>query len=75
MTEFHLDEYGLETERKLGFWGANLRECAREFEQAKVFDGLAIYEAEQETEVLFGQSPMEKLPASVLSLRPGAFYT
>ena len=36
------------------FWGADLRECVHKFEQAEVFDGLTIYEAEQEIEVQFG---------------------
>ena len=54
MTELYLNEYGCEPERELAFWGADLRECVHKFEQAEVFDGLTIYKAEQEIEVLFG---------------------
>ncbi len=34
--------------------GKNFRECVEQFENAKIFDGLTIYEAESEIEVLFG---------------------
>ena len=34
--------------------GKNFRECFKQFEKAPVFDGMTIYEAEQEIEVLFG---------------------
>lgn len=54
ITELHLDEYGCGAEKQLGFWGADLSECVQNFEKAKVFDGLTIYEAEQEIEILFG---------------------
>ena len=54
MTELYLHEYGCGPEREFGFWGADLRECVHKFEAAKVFDGLTIYEAGQEIEVLFG---------------------
>ena len=54
MTELYLNEYGCEPEREFAFQGADLLECVHEFEQARVFGGLTIYEAEQEIEVLFG---------------------
>lgn len=34
--------------------GKNNEECVRQFENARIFDGLTIYEAESEIEVLFG---------------------
>ena len=34
--------------------GKNFSECAKQFEQAKIFDGKTIYEAEKDIEVLFG---------------------
>ncbi len=34
--------------------GKNNEECVRQFEKARIFDGLTIYEAESEIEVLFG---------------------
>ncbi len=34
--------------------GKNNEECVRQFEKAPVFDGLTIYEADPEIEVLFG---------------------
>ena len=36
------------------FEGINLPECVKQFEQAKIFDGKTIYEAEKDIEVLFG---------------------
>lgn len=54
LTELYLNEYGCDPEREYGFLGADLRECVHKFEVARVFDGLTIYEAEQEIEVLFG---------------------
>ena len=54
MTELYLNEYGCEPEKEFVFQGTDLRECVHKFEQAKVFDDLTIYEAEQEIEVLFG---------------------
>jgi len=58
--ELYLDEYDnrnpqdkvfLTTHR---FLGQNLSECVGKFENAAIFDGLTIYEAEKEIEVLFG---------------------
>ncbi len=34
--------------------GKTFRECVEQFEKAKIFDGLTIYEVESEIEVLFG---------------------
>ncbi len=34
--------------------GPDCESCVRQFEQAKIFDGLTIYEAESEIEVLYG---------------------
>lgn len=34
--------------------GKNNEECVKQFEKAKIFDGLTIYEAEEDIEVLFG---------------------
>ena len=34
--------------------GKNFAECTRQFEQAAIFDGRTIYQAEQDIEVLYG---------------------
>lgn len=58
--ELYLDEYDnsnpqnkvfLTTHR---FWGKDLAECVEKFENAAIFSGLTLYEAEKEIEVLFG---------------------
>ena len=36
------------------FYGEDFSKCVSQFETAKIFDGLTIYEAEKEIEVLFG---------------------
>ena len=60
MLELYLDEYdNTNQNEKLflvrhSFWGKNNLECVNQFEQAKIFDGSTIYEAESEIEVLFG---------------------
>lgn len=36
------------------FFGKDLTACVEKFESAPIFDGLTIYQAEQEIEVLFG---------------------
>lgn len=36
------------------FFGQDLSACVEKFEKAPIFDGLTIYQAEQEIEVLFG---------------------
>ena len=35
-------------------FGSNFEECVKQFEEAKIFEGMTIYQAEQEIEVLFG---------------------
>lgn len=58
--ELHIDEYDNNNPkekvfiRTISFWGSTFAECVREFEKSKIFDGLNIYEAEAEIEVLFG---------------------
>lgn len=37
-----------------GFPGKDFRECFSKFEKARIFDGLTLYEAEQEITVLYG---------------------
>lgn len=54
MLALHLDEISEEPCLHLSFPGKDFRECVHEFEKARVFDGLTIYEAEQEIVVLFG---------------------
>ena len=36
------------------YYGKDYAECVEQFEQAPIFDGLTIYEAEKEIEVLYG---------------------
>ena len=36
------------------FSGKDYTECVNKFEDAEIFDGLTIYQAEQEIEILFG---------------------
>ncbi len=58
--ELYLDEYdNSDPHNKLfltrhSFFGKNLSECVEQFENAKIFAGLTIYEAEKEIKVLFG---------------------
>ncbi|MCH4071430.1 hypothetical protein [Pseudoramibacter sp.] len=40
--------------RSYKFTGRNYIECVKKFECSKIFDGMTIYQAEQEIEVLFG---------------------
>lgn len=60
MLELYLDEYDNTNPKEKvfvarhSFWGKTNLECVNQFEQAKVFDGLTIYGAEPEIEVLFG---------------------
>ena len=60
LIELYLDEYdNTNPNEKVfvvrhSFLGKTNLECVNQFEQAKVFDGLTIYEAEPEIEVLFG---------------------
>lgn len=58
--ELHIDEYDQQKNDEVKyiktyiFKGKNLTECTNQFETAKIFEGLTIYEAEPEIEVLFG---------------------
>ena len=58
--ELYLDEYdNINPKEKVffathRFLGQNLAECVQKFEEAAIFEGLTIYEAEKEIEVLFG---------------------
>lgn len=58
--ELYLDEYDNSNPQDKvfltthSFWGKNLPECVEKFENAAIFAGLTIYEAEKEIEVLFG---------------------
>ncbi len=36
------------------FWGNTFADCVEQFETARIFDSMTIYEAEQEIEVLYG---------------------
>ena len=57
--QLHIDEYDQqETDepkyiKTYSFNEKNLAECTNQFETAKIFEGLTIYEAEPEIEVLF----------------------
>ena len=35
-------------------FGKNFTDCVEQFEKARIFDGMTIYEAEREIEVLYG---------------------
>ena len=35
-------------------YGNSFADCVKQFEQARIFDGMTIYEAESEIEVLYG---------------------
>ncbi len=58
--ELHIDEYDKQESdepryiKTYNFKGKNLAECTHQFKTAKIFEGLNIYEAESEIEVLFG---------------------
>jgi hypothetical protein len=58
--ELYLDEYDNSNPQEKvfltshRFLGKNLTECVEKFENATIFDGLTIYQAEKEIEVLFG---------------------
>ena len=60
MLELYLDEYDNTNPKDKvfiahhSFWGKTKLECVNQFEKAKIFDNLTIYEAESEIEVLFG---------------------
>ncbi len=58
--ELHIDEYDKQESgdpkyiKTYRFIGKSLTDCTNQFEAAKIFEGLTIYEAEPEIEVLFG---------------------
>lgn len=58
--ELYLDEYDNRNPKEKvfltshRFQGQNLAECVEKFEHTAIFDGLTIYQAEKEIEVLFG---------------------
>ena len=60
MLELYLDEFDNTNPKskvflsRHSFWGKTNLECVNQFEQAKIFDGLNIYEAEHDIDVLFG---------------------
>jgi hypothetical protein len=60
LLELYVDEYdNLDPDEAnllnhYSFWGNNFTECTEQFEKAKIFDGLDIYSAESEIEVLYG---------------------
>lgn len=59
LLELYIDEWGgladgAECLCTYSFWGKDFAECFRRFAAHKIFDGLNIYEAESEIEVLYG---------------------
>lgn len=52
--ELSVDEINVPEVKTHSFYGKTIRECVEKFEKAPIFDGLNIYEAESEIEVLFG---------------------
>lgn len=58
--ELYVDEYDNRDPQnqvylqRHSFWGKDFAMCVKQFEIAPIFDGMTIYEAEQEIEVLFG---------------------
>jgi hypothetical protein len=52
--ELSVDEINVPEAKTYSFCGKTIQECVEKFEKAPIFDGLNIYEAEQEIEVLFG---------------------
>ena len=52
--ELYVDLIEGANDTRFSFWGKTFWECVNKFEKAKIFDGLNIYEAEQEITVLFG---------------------
>jgi hypothetical protein len=52
--ELSVDEINVPEAKTYSFCGKTIRECVEKFEKAPIFDGLNIYEAESEIEVLFG---------------------
>ena len=54
LTEFVIFECFGEENYIFRCHGKNNADCVKQFEIAKIFDGLTIYEAEKEIEVLYG---------------------
>ena len=54
VAEYHNCDDDAPCTKITSFWGNNFSECVKQFEIAPIFDGLTIYQAEQEIEVLFG---------------------
>jgi hypothetical protein len=52
--ELYIDEINTPEQKRYSFFGKTFRDCVEKFEKAPIFDGLTIYEAEPEIEVLFG---------------------
>ena len=52
--ELSVDEIDMPKGKTYSFRGKTIRECVDKFENAPIFDGLTVYEAESEIEVLFG---------------------
>jgi hypothetical protein len=52
--ELSVDEINIPEAKAHSFCGKTIRECVEKFEKAPIFDGLTLYEAESEIEVLFG---------------------
>ena len=52
--ELYCTEFSGEKENVYRWFGDSFEECVRQFESATIFDGLTIYQAEQEIEILFG---------------------
>lgn len=60
LLDLHIDAYDNSVPKNkvylcsYSYKGTDLAECVRHFENAKIFEGLTIYQAEQDIEVLFG---------------------
>lgn len=52
--ELYCTEFSGEKEIVCRWFGDSFEDCVRQFEIAVIFDGLTIYQAEQEIEVIFG---------------------
>ena len=48
------DEHSDTAPFSISFFGRDFPECVRRFEEAKIFDGRTIYEAEEEIEIIYG---------------------
>jgi hypothetical protein len=52
--EMKIDEIDSLEANSYSFCGKTIRECVEKFEKSPIFDGMTIYDAESEIEVLFG---------------------